>query len=184
MGDVFVLEPTPAEKTAHQSFRALMLALAQPGEPQRLPEPGLAAAGECLLDLEVGFFSSDAALQRRLSLTGAQCKPAEQADYLFLSAEESLGIAQKAKTGDMIYPDQAAMIFLAVRFGHGQPLTLTGPGIPVTRTIDIDDVPSSFWQDRAQACQYPRGWDLLLIDGATVVGLPRSTQVEVASWPT
>jgi alpha-D-ribose 1-methylphosphonate 5-triphosphate synthase subunit PhnH len=32
---------------------------------------------------------------------------------------------------------------------------------------------------REQLCAYPEGFDLLLVDGRSVIGIPRSTQIEV-----
>lgn len=185
MSDIFAAEPTPQERTAHQAYDALMQALARPGELRHLPEPGLAVAGECLLDLEVGFFASDVALGHRLARTGARPTVPERADYLFLpSADaEAIGDAVKARPGDQLYPDRAATLFLGARLGAGRRLRLSGPGVSGRREIRVDDVAPSFWTERDRVCRYPLGWDVFLLDGTQVIGLPRSTQVEADPWP-
>jgi alpha-D-ribose 1-methylphosphonate 5-triphosphate synthase subunit PhnH len=40
-------------------------------------------------------------------------------------------------------------------------------------------VSPAFWAMRAMLCAYPEGFDMLLVDGRSVIGIPRSTQVEV-----
>lgn len=186
MGNVFAAAPTAEERAAHQAFDALMHALARPGEPRRLPASGLAAAGACLLDLEVRFFTPDVALARCLAHTGARPAPPEDADYLFfLNADaDAMATATKARPGTPLYPDRAATLLLGSELGRGPRLRLSGPGVPGRREIRVGGVAPSFWQERARLCRYPVGWDLFLIDGDTVVGLPRSTHVEAAPWPT
>jgi alpha-D-ribose 1-methylphosphonate 5-triphosphate synthase subunit PhnH len=63
-------------------------------------------------------------------------------------------------------------------FGQGQRLRLTGPGIETHTDIALSGIPG-IWALRAARCRYPAGFDLFLICGATVMGLPRSTQIEV-----
>jgi len=45
--------------------------------------------------------------------------------------------------------------------------------------IRLASIPDPFWALRAQICRYPLGWDVLLVAGDRVVGLPRTTQIEV-----
>lgn len=65
------------------------------------------------------------------------------------------------------------------RIGTGQRLRLTGPGIETVAEIALDGIASGFWAFRATLCRYPAGFDLFLISGAKVIGLPRSTSIEV-----
>lgn len=64
-------------------------------------------------------------------------------------------------------------------------LMLRGPGIapagriPSAATLQIAGLPLDLWRLRAERGPYPLGWDLFLVDGERVVGLPRTTQVEV-----
>jgi alpha-D-ribose 1-methylphosphonate 5-triphosphate synthase subunit PhnH len=65
------------------------------------------------------------------------------------------------------------------RFGTGQRLRLTGPGIETFAEVALDGIAPAFWAMRAALCRYPAGFDLFLICGAQVIGLPRSTTIEV-----
>ena len=185
VGDVFADAPTPEERRTHLAYDALMRALAEPGEPCRLPEPGLAVAGECLLDLEVSFFTPDPEVRRRLTLTGARPTTPESADYLFLPQVDADTIADaiKASAGDPLYPDRSATLFIGARLGSGGRLRLSGPGIRGSRDLLVDGIAWSFWQERERGRRYPLGWDIFLVDGDQVVGLPRSTELEADPWP-
>ena len=65
-----------------------------------------------------------------------------------------------------------------VAHGSGQRLRLTGPGIDGSRDMAVA-LPAAFWALRQQLCAYPGGFGLLLVDGRSVIGIPRSTQIEV-----
>lgn len=175
------VEQTRRERHAHQAFEALMRALAKPGTPARLPEPGLPGLADSLLDLEVSFFTSNPALDRRLAQTGARRVPAEDADYLFFPRldDRALDTAILANKGDPLYPDRAATLFIEADIGSGIGLTLLGPGIRGVRETRIGGITPAFWDKRSAACRYPLGWDVFFIDGVHIMGLPRSTEVEV-----
>ena len=185
MDDVFAAVPTPEERRTHLAYDALMRALARPGEPYPLPEPGLAVAGECLLDLDVGFFTPDARIARLLVLTGARATTPETADYLFLPRidPDAIGYAVKARSGDPLYPDRSATLFVGARLGSGQRLRLSGPGVRGQRDLLVDGVDPVFWYERERVRRYPLGWDIFLVDADQVVGLPRSTGMEAGPWP-
>ena len=185
MAEVFAAAPTEDERREHQAYEALLNALARPGEAQLLPATGFEVAGTCLLDLEVSFFASDVILSRQLQRTGARQAEPENADYLFFPTlhEAAVAEATKAGRGDRLYPERAATLFIGAHFNHGRRLDLTGPGIQGERQIRIDGVAPAFWAERTRACRYPLGWDVFLIDGAKVIGLPRSTKLEAGPWP-
>ena len=81
--------------------------------------------------------------------------------------------------GSDLYPDQGATVVVRARFGDGQRVRLTGPGVDGALTLDVGGLPEGFWQARTERRRYPMGFDLFLIDADRVVGIPRSTQVEV-----
>lgn len=56
---------------------------------------------------------------------------------------------------------------------------LTGPGVNGAVELQLDGLPAGFWQERARLIRYPMGFDLLFLDGDRLIGLPRSTKVEV-----
>jgi alpha-D-ribose 1-methylphosphonate 5-triphosphate synthase subunit PhnH len=55
---------------------------------------------------------------------------------------------------------------------------LSGPGVDGTLDVTLGISPG-FWAMRAMLCAYPEGFDMLLVDGRSVIGIPRSTLVEV-----
>jgi len=64
------------------------------------------------------------------------------------------------------------------RHGDGPRLALQGPGIKTIREMSVG-VPRAFWDLRRDLCSFPDGFELLLIVGDAVIGIPRSTRVEV-----
>ena len=62
----------------------------------------------------------------------------------------------------------------------GAPVTLHGPGIETAQTIAPAGLPERFWRERAAlAPLFPCGIDFYLVCGDQLVGLPRTTQVEM-----
>ncbi|CAM2183721.1 alpha-D-ribose 1-methylphosphonate 5-triphosphate synthase subunit PhnH [Paraburkholderia sacchari] len=78
-------------------------------------------------------------------------------------------------------PEQAATVFVRVdALTDGPPVTLRGPGIESTCTVAPAGVPARFWQERAElAPLFPCGIDFYFVCGARIMGLPRTTRVEV-----
>jgi alpha-D-ribose 1-methylphosphonate 5-triphosphate synthase subunit PhnH len=175
---------TSAERQQHAAFTALMWALSRPGRPQRLPTSGLSAfvlIGATLVDLETGYYTPDAELATALAHTGGRALPPSQAPYQLYPHLDPAGLAAlaAAPAGTHLDPDLGATLVLGCTLGAGQTLTLVGPGIAGTFTLRVDGLPTGLWRLH-KALDYPRGWDLLLVSGDQVVGLPRTTAVEVS----
>jgi alpha-D-ribose 1-methylphosphonate 5-triphosphate synthase subunit PhnH len=77
-------------------------------------------------------------------------------------------------------PETSATVILQVAgFGVGPRFRLAGPGLRAPTTLKINDLPADFatrWSDNHAL--YPRGVDLVLTAGPTLVALPRSVTVE------
>lgn len=173
---------TEAEAQGRETFLALMWSLSYPGRPYNLPSTsafGLIA--QTLLDLETSFYTPDAALTQQLSHTGARALPIEQAAYHFYAqcGPQELADISRAAVGTMQYPDEAATLMIGCTLGTGTRLTWRGPGIKEQAHLMIGGVPAEFWALRESVCRFPLGWDIYFVDGAQVVGLPRSTQVTI-----
>ncbi|MCF3936625.1 phosphonate C-P lyase system protein PhnH [Acuticoccus sp. M5D2P5] len=175
-----LVTPTRDDIRMSEAFEALMWALTRPGVPQPLAEPGLLPLAECLVDRETTVFAADAAFGAALAATGARPAPVESADYVFAPLADAADLARIAAVsiGDPFYPEHAATIFAPARIGAGPALRLSGPGIAGTAQLAVGGVDPAFWPLRARAA-YPLGWDLFLVGEAEVVGIPRSTLVEV-----
>lgn len=183
---------TPAESMARTAFTQLLWALSYPGRIGRLTEVGSATFASCLivgqtlLDLETSYFTPDAQLDQALARSGARRAGAAAAAYHFypdLTSQAQratlLTHARDAQVGTLLYPDTAATLIIGCRLGTGYTLRLRGPGIATECALAVAGVPLAFWQLRAERVIYPIGWDLLFIDGDQVVGLPRTTVIQV-----
>lgn len=176
---------TAFERRTHDHFNALMWALANPGRPQQLRaleagSSGFAAIAESLLDLEVTAHTSDPTLEPALRATGARIVALEDAQYLFLPDLETAGLdgLQRAERGSALYPDRAATLVIGASFETGDRVRLSGAGIqsPLETRINL---PKAFWQMRQEVIAFPIGWDVIFVDQARIIGLPRTTLAEV-----
>ncbi|MEL7013193.1 MAG: phosphonate C-P lyase system protein PhnH [Pseudomonadota bacterium] len=170
--------PSPVETCDNQAFDALLWALSRPGLPKALPEAGEAPIIAALLDRECRVYSADPLLMPDILRTGAEIADVDQADHVFLGAPQTSETLQHVAIGSDLYPDDGATVILRVSLNTGPTLRLSGPGIDGHLTIQIDGLPDGFWDVRAVRIRYPMGFDLFLVDGASVIGLPRSTKVE------
>ncbi|WP_290684489.1 MULTISPECIES: phosphonate C-P lyase system protein PhnH [unclassified Haematobacter] len=169
--------PNIDETRDNATFEALMWALSRPGVERRLPEPGLAPVAQALVDLEVTAFTDDEGLQRLIDRTGARPARLNTADYLFLASGAEAAFRQ-ARTGSAIHPEAGATLVVAAPLEGGPRLRLAGPGIDGSVTI-APALPPELWDIRAERVAYPLGFDLFLVDGDRITGLPRSTRIEV-----
>lgn len=175
------LVPTAEEMRSNATFDALMWALARPGRIQPLPFSGLAVLAESLLDRECTFFCSEEDLRAEIVRTGADAVPLPQAEYVFISLADGRQVAALADAlhGNLLYPDASATVFAPATIGSGTRLRLSGPGIDGMLDIAVDGVDPKFWALRAEAIRYPLGWDVYLADAESLIGIPRSTTIEV-----
>ncbi|NDJ62218.1 MAG: phosphonate C-P lyase system protein PhnH [Chloroflexi bacterium] len=179
---------TPAEAERRETFLALMNAFSYPGRTYELPLPadaafadGAQAIADALLDLETSYHTPDTDLVAKLAQTSARALPVARATYHFYPTIDDAALAdiREAHVGTMLYPDQAATLIIGCQLNAGNPLRWTGPGINGERRISIDGLPEAFWSLRQTAIRYPLGWDVVLLAGQIVVGLPRSTRIDL-----
>lgn len=176
------LLPTADDSRTNATFDELMWALSRPGVVRTVHFAGFETLAESLLDRECSFFVvDDAALAQKLADTGARPAALDKAEYVFasLGSETEVKALSALRIGTLAYPDEAATLFAPARIGSGQTLRLSGPGIKGSLTIEIGGIDPSFWAMREKAIRYPLGWDLYLVDADRLVGLPRSTKIEV-----
>lgn len=174
-----VPQPDTAELRANETFEALLWALSRPGLPRALPDPAEPSIVDALLDRECRVFSADPLLVPQIMRTGAEIAELEQADHVFLGDVQDADVLTQLRQGSDLYPDDGATVVLRCALRGGAKLALSGPGVDGRILVSPKGLPDGFWQMRAQVMRYPMGFDLLLVDGQQVVGIPRSTQVEV-----
>ena len=172
---------TPAEARTRETFLALMWAFSYPSRAYPLPDAGapFALVGETLLDLETSFYTPDDALAAELTRNGARRLAPERAAYHVYPTlrDADMDAVRAASIGTLLFPDHAATLIIGCALGAGETYALRGPGIQSVNTLRVGGVPSALWDIRA-AARFPLGWDVYLLDGRNVVGLPRSTQIE------
>lgn len=170
--------PSTEEVRANTAFDALLWALSRPGLSRMLPEHGEGAIISALLDRECRVHSADPLLIPDIMRTGAEVADIDVADHVFMGSSARSELLDHVAIGSDLYPDDGATIIARCRIGTGSAIRLTGPGVKGTLTLQIDGLPNGFWATRAARLRYPTGFDLFLVDGATVMGIPRSTTVK------
>ncbi|HXJ79635.1 MAG TPA: phosphonate C-P lyase system protein PhnH [Candidatus Methylomirabilis sp.] len=78
------------------------------------------------------------------------------------------------------YPDRSATLIVQVEaLGAGVEARLTGPGIDIETRLAVWRLPRTFWPSvRQNHARFPRGIDLILTSGLSMVALPRTTRVD------
>jgi alpha-D-ribose 1-methylphosphonate 5-triphosphate synthase subunit PhnH len=171
--------PDAAETRANAAFDAILWALSRPGLPRRLPASGEGILIEALLDSECQVYTGDPLLVPVIGQTGARLVDIALADHVFLGKLSDLVQLGQCRMGSDLYPDDGATVVLRARFGTGARLRLTGPGVKGAVEVQIGGMPDGVWTRRAELMRYPMGFDLLVLDGDQIIGLPRSTNIEV-----
>ena len=166
------------EADANRTFNALLGALSRPGRTRELSAPGEGPIVDALVDRECRVFSANPRLLPWIERSGAELVALRRADYAFLGTLVDADQLEELARGTDLYPDAAATAVVRVVHGRGPRLRLSGPGIDGAIEVRVDGLPEGFWDARAEAIRYPLGFDLFLVDGARVMGLPRSTAVE------
>jgi alpha-D-ribose 1-methylphosphonate 5-triphosphate synthase subunit PhnH len=169
--------PTDFEARTNATYGALMWALSRPGLARDLPAPGQAGLIETLIDRECAVYCEDADMAEIAARTGAEMVAPEKADHLFLIQPPAQLI--RLRQGSDMYPEEGATLVIPATFGAGDRLRLTGPGVDGEVEMILAGIPQSFWAERLSVMRYPMGFEVFLLDGATVIGIPRTTVVEV-----
>ncbi|WP_375258418.1 phosphonate C-P lyase system protein PhnH [Citreimonas sp.] len=171
--------PSAFESRCNATYDALMWALSRPGLVRDLPEAGQAQIVDALIDRDCAVFCDAPDLAARVAGIGAALVDVERADHLFLDRLENAGLLRALRLGSDLHPELGETLVLNAAIGTGPGVRLTGPGVDGSVEIRIAGLPDGFWRIRAQVMRYPMGFELFLLDGTRVVGLPRSTEVEV-----
>ncbi|HWT99672.1 MAG TPA: phosphonate C-P lyase system protein PhnH [Terriglobales bacterium] len=79
--------------------------------------------------------------------------------------------------GNEDFPDQSATLIVEVDvLAEGGPITLSGPGIPGHRHVTVQGLPADFSEQwSANHAQFPCGVDVIVTNGTSLMGLPRTT---------
>ncbi|WP_321865908.1 phosphonate C-P lyase system protein PhnH [Paraburkholderia tropica] len=156
-------QPQPHDRAGLAAFAAL-LTLADYATPVWLAQPDAALAAALR-------FHADAPL----------ADTAREAAFAYVHDAAALPPLDAFASGTPESPEQSATVFVRVdSLTEGAPLTLRGPGIASTHTIAPAGLPARFWQERAAlASRFPCGIDFYFVCDNRLMGLPRTTRVEV-----
>ena len=91
-----------------------------------------------------------------------------------------IDLLQGLRRGSDLHPEDGATLVCDARLGAGQGLRLSGPGCDGPVAVAVGGLPEGFWTARAGLMRYPTGFELFLVEDDRVLGIPRSTRVEVA----
>ncbi|NDD10352.1 MAG: phosphonate C-P lyase system protein PhnH [Rhodobacteraceae bacterium] len=171
-------EPSPSETRDNVTFNALLWALSRPGLPQDLAMPGEVSIISALLDRECLVYTADPLLMPEILRAGAELSSIENAGHVFFGAMKASDPIADIAIGSDYYPDDGATVIIRANIGSGSVVKLTGPGVDGAVTLELNGLPDGFWKARDARQRYPQGFDLFFVDGACVVGIPRSTNVE------
>jgi alpha-D-ribose 1-methylphosphonate 5-triphosphate synthase subunit PhnH len=171
--------PSDFESRTNATYDALMWALSRPGLIRDLPMPGVEGLIDALIDRECAVHCGLAELSAYAERAGAAVVALSSADHVFLPEGPSTQMLRDLRQGSDLHPEEGATLVLAATLGEGQALRLTGPGVDGLVDVKIGGLPDGFWDMRRDVMRYPMGFEIFLIDGARVLGLPRSTAVEV-----
>lgn len=165
----------------HRLFRAALLALAYPGRP--VPAPASTGRGLARSIVEATWPDTTPVWSGDLALVppGRPAAGVAQADVLLVPGASSRGRLLDARRGTEELPENGATVIYVID-PAGAPQTrsrLSGPGVDGVSMCTLP-LAASELADRATCCaDPPLGVDLLAVTGGSIVGLPRTTSVEV-----
>lgn len=179
---------------AQVAFRTVLTAMSMPGriaslESLKASVPGLDAAAAVLL-LTLADHETPVWLEGPARLgadwlrfhTGAKIASGpEHAMFAVIDGRRDCPSFERFNLGDDRYPDRSTTVILpCTSLTGGPPLACTGPGIKGVHGIAPLGVPIGLWAAWAENGDlFPRGVDLVLVCGAAIVALPRTTRVAV-----
>jgi len=178
-------------------FRAMLEAFSRPGIPAHVPALGVEgpdALPQAVLTLLVSVCDHDTPIWLEEPLRASQlarwlafhCSapmtvdPLQSSFAVLRGPSASSAMLDQFALGDVRYPERSTtVIFTCYDLTSGAPIALTGPGVEARLTIRPSGLPGDFLaMAQANHEMFPRGVDILLVAGAQMIGLPRSTKPE------
>lgn len=174
-------------------FRAVLGALARPGQSVRIatalcaPQPLDSASAALLLSLT--DFETPVWLQEpreavcryiRFHCGAPIVERTQEARFALITDPLAAPDLDAFHPGEPEYPDRSTTLIVQVSgFESISGVTLTGPGVREAVHVSVDGLPPNFWcQWRHNHAQFPCGVDVVFTCGSSVMGLPRTSQVE------
>jgi alpha-D-ribose 1-methylphosphonate 5-triphosphate synthase subunit PhnH len=157
--------------------------------------PAMAAALLTLLDADTpirlaGSMSSDDTRGYLRFHTGARAATADEPSTIVaaLACDTSIDLCSRLALGTDEAPQEGATLIVEVDglsndAAHdprgGAAVALSGPGVETTQRLAVVGLSDAFWRWRVELqSRMPRGVDILLVQGARLVAIPRSSRIE------
>ncbi|QRM32596.1 phosphonate C-P lyase system protein PhnH [Microvirga sp. VF16] len=182
------------DHSENRGFRAILRAMSRPGVPVPVGDSNVIESGQlpsaircvarCLVDvgssvwMDAALHSSQARDFLALTCGATIVDDPAAAAFALIGAPADMPPISRFEAGEPDYPDRSTTLVICVPDLIGGPaVTLTGPGIQTTVTIEPAGLPPWFWpawDDNTKI--FPRGVDIFLTDGVSLVGLPRTSR--------
>ncbi|MDO8876850.1 MAG: phosphonate C-P lyase system protein PhnH [Pseudolabrys sp.] len=178
---------------SQSAFRALMDAMARPGEVNILEgtgapapmAPATAALVRSLADyetpiwLDATFAAAPAVTEWIRFHTGAPIVTAPgDAAFALIADPRALPDFTAFAQGSEEYPDRSTTAIIQIERFAGPALVLKGPGIKTILAFAAEPLPDDFSRRlRDNRELFPRGIDLVFVAGRQIAALPRSVRV-------
>lgn len=181
------------------AFRAILAALSEPGTIHALDiaieapgvfHPATAIALMTLADYETPLWLAESVRAggswARFHCSTPLTDTPFEAAFAVVAGHAAEPLLAAFNPGNDLFPDRAATLLIECKaleggdFEGGDAVTLSGPGIETSLRIAPQGLRAGFWDEViANNAAYPLGVDILLVSGNKIMGLPRSTQVEM-----
>jgi alpha-D-ribose 1-methylphosphonate 5-triphosphate synthase subunit PhnH len=180
---------------AQGTFRSVMDAMARPGSVQRIaalpgtPRPmmhGTAAIALTLFDHDTPLWldpamseTADAAKWLKFHTSAPIVPDPSISAFALIADAAALPSLERFAFGTPEYPDRSTTVILQVEsLTEGPAFELRGPGIDGAATLRALIQPSDlFGRLSINAALFPRGIDVVLVSGDTIVAIPRTTRL-------
>jgi alpha-D-ribose 1-methylphosphonate 5-triphosphate synthase subunit PhnH len=182
--------------SAQSAFRSVMSAMARPGSVQPIavsvgaPDGmmrGTAAVALTLFDHDTPIWldgamaaTSEVARWLKFHTSGPVVGDASIASFALIGDAKNLPALDRFAFGSNEYPDRSTTLIVQVEsLSQGAAYELRGPGIDDTAILQATIQPRDLFARLAiNAALFPRGIDVVLVDDASIVAIPRTTRIE------
>ncbi|UFZ04252.1 phosphonate C-P lyase system protein PhnH [Bradyrhizobium ontarionense] len=194
------LQPGFVDQTlaAQSTFRAVMEAMARPGRPQRVDVevgrpsslmPGAAAIALTLFDHDTPVWldpilssAPDVGAWLKFHTGAPMVADLALASFALVAEPGALPDLDSFALGSAEYPDRSTTLIMQVpSLSSGETYRLRGPGIDRTISLRATIAPADLFERLSiNERLFPRGIDVVLIDGTSVVAIPRTARLVAA----
>src|ERR1700720_1568333 len=181
--------------SAQSTFRSVMDAMAPPGSVQSIVGAagapaammhGTAAIALTLFDHDTPVWldplmseTSDVAKWLKFHTGAPVVLDSSICSFAVIGDASTLPALDCFALGSSEYPDRSSTLILQVEsLTRGESLELRGPGIDGTAVLRAAIQPPDLFERLAvNAALFPRGIDVVLVDGDSIVAIPRTTRL-------